>query len=69
MPRKLYNTRVLHFILKREPHYHKLQYSRVTKFDSAAALLGAIFSAFVGYLSLCTLGSAGADMSDLLTLL
>lgn len=53
------------FMLRREPLYHKLQYSKVPKFDVAAALLGVGVGAFIVYLSLCTLGSAGADLSDL----
>jgi hypothetical protein len=54
-----------HYVLRREPLYHKLQYSKVPKFDVAAAVLGVIVGAFVVYLTLCTLGSAGADLSDL----
>lgn len=57
-----------HYVLRREPLYHKLQYSKVPKFDVAAAVLGVIVGAFVVYLSLCTLGSAGADLSDLTVL-
>jgi len=57
-----------HYVLRREPLYHKLQYSKVAKFDVAAAVLGVIVGAFVVYLSLCTLGSAGADLSDLTVL-
>jgi len=53
------------YVLRREPLYHKLQYSKVPKFDVAAAILGVGVGAFVVYLSLCTLGSAGADLSDL----
>ena len=56
------------YFLRREPYYHKLQYSKVPKFDVAAAIFGAAVSAFVGYLTLSTLGSAGADLTDLLTL-
>jgi hypothetical protein len=56
------------YVLRREPLYHKLQYSKVPKFDVAAAILGVIVGAFVVYLSLCTLGSAGADLSDLTVL-
>jgi hypothetical protein len=56
------------YALRREPLYHKLQYSKVPKFDVAAAILGVIVGAFVVYLSLCTVGSAGADLSDLTTL-
>lgn len=57
------------FLLRREPYYHKLQYSKVPKFDVAAALFGVIVSAFVGYLTLSTLGSAGADLTDMLVAL
>jgi hypothetical protein len=53
------------YILRREPYYHKLQYSKVPKFDVAAAVLGVIVGAFVVYLALCSVGSAGADLSDL----
>ena len=60
------NTLTYH--VRREPYYHKLQYSKVPKFDVAAALFGVIISAFVGYLTLSTLGSAGADLSDMLIL-
>jgi len=56
------------YALRREPLYHKLQYSKVPKFDVAAAILGVIVGAFVVYLSLCTVGSAGADLSDLTVL-
>ena len=53
------------YLLRREPLYHKLQYSKVPKFDVAAAVLGVIVGAFVVYLALCSVGSAGADLSDL----
>ena len=53
----------LFFMLRREPLYHKLQYSKVPKFDVAAAVLGVIVGAFVVYLALCSVGSAGADLS------
>jgi hypothetical protein len=53
------------FILRREPIYHKLQYSKVPKFDPAAAVFGVIFGAFSVYLSLGVVGSGGADLSDL----
>jgi hypothetical protein len=56
------------FFIKYEQYYHKLQYSKVPKFDIAAALFGVIISAFFGYLTLSTLGSAGADLSDMLIL-
>jgi len=55
------------FILRREPFYHKLQYSKTPKFDVAAPALGAISGAFVAYMALATLGTAGADLSDLVT--
>jgi hypothetical protein len=45
-----------------------LQYSKVPKFDVAAAILGVAISAFVGYLGLSTFGSAGADLTDMFTL-
>jgi hypothetical protein len=53
------------FTLRREPLYHKLQYSKVPKFDAAAAALGVIIGAFAVYLGLSSLGSAGADLGDL----
>jgi hypothetical protein len=53
------------FLLRREPLYHKLQYSKVPKFDVAAAILGVVIGAFVVYMSLCSLGSSSADLSDL----
>ncbi len=53
--------------LRREPLYHKLQYSKVPKFDAAAAALGVIVGAFTVYLGLSSLGSAGADLTDLTT--
>ena len=55
------------FSLRREPLYHKLQYSKVPKFDAAAAALGVIIGAFSVYLGLSSLGSAGADLTDLTT--
>ena len=68
---KLYNTvwfkpvQFLFIILRREPYYHKLQYSKTPKYDVAAAVIGVIVSAFVGYLTLSSFGSAGADLSDM----
>ena len=56
------------FILRREPLYHKLQYSKVPKFDAAAAVFGVAVGAFAVYLGLSSLGSAGADLTDLTTL-
>jgi hypothetical protein len=57
--------RSLVFLLRREPLYHKLQYSKSPKFDAAAAAFGVIVGAFVVYLSLNAVGSMGADLSDL----
>ena len=56
------------FCLRREPLYHKLQYSKVPKFDAAAAVFGVIVGAFAAYLGLSSLGSAGADLTDLTVL-
>jgi hypothetical protein len=56
------------FILRREPLYHKLQYSKVPRYDSSAAILGAALGAFGGYLALATVGSGGTDLTDLTTL-
>ena len=53
------------FLLRREPLTHKLQYSKVPKFDAAAAALGVIIGALVVYLGLSSLGSGGADLTDL----
>lgn len=53
------------YVLRREPLYHKLQYSKVPKFDAAAAAFGVIVGAFAVYLGLSSLGSAGADLTDL----
>ena len=56
------------FILRREPLYHKLQYSKVPKYDSSAAILGTVLGAFAGYLALATVGSGGTDLTDLTAL-
>ena len=56
------------FLLRREPLYHKLQYSKVPKFDAAAAAFGVIVGAFVVYMGLSSLGSASADLTDLTVL-
>ncbi len=56
------------FILRREPLYHKLQYSKTPKFDAAAATLGAGFGALSVYLGLAGFGSMGADLTDLTVL-
>lgn len=56
------------FILRREPLYHKIQYSKVPKYDSSAAILGTVIGAFGGYLALATVGSGGTDLTDLTTL-
>jgi hypothetical protein len=42
-----------------------LQYSKTPKFDVAAAVLGVVISAFVGYMALSSFGSAGADLTDM----
>lgn len=55
------------FVLRREPLYHKLQYSKSPKFDAAAAAFGVTIGAFGVYLALSSLGSMGADLSDLST--
>jgi hypothetical protein len=76
MPRKLSSgaaarprrTTTTWFLIRREPLYHKLQYSKVPKYDPAAAVLGAAIGAFVGYLALGSVGSGGGDLSDLTTL-
>jgi hypothetical protein len=55
------------FLLRREPLYHKLQYSKSPKFDAAAAVAGVILGAFGVYITLSSLGSGGVDLSDLST--
>ena len=55
------------FTLRREPLYHKLQYSKAPKFDGAAAVLGVGLGAVGVYLGLNSLGSMGADLTDLTT--
>lgn len=62
------HTNITWFILRREPLYHKLQYSKVPKYDSSAAILGTVIGAFGGYLALATVGSGGTDLTDLTTL-
>lgn len=62
------HTTITWFILRREPLYHKLQYSKVPKYDSSAAILGTVIGAFGGYLALATVGSGGTDLTDLTTL-
>jgi hypothetical protein len=58
-------SRPVWFILRREPFYHKLQYSKTPKYDPMAAFLGAAFGAFIVYMSLSTFGTGGIDLSDL----
>lgn len=53
------------FLLRREPYYHKLQYSKTPKFDAPAAALGVILGAFSVFFSLNSLGTMGADLTDL----
>lgn len=53
------------FLLRREPLYHKLQYTKTPKFDVAGATLGVVVGALVVYLGLSSFGSAGADLTDL----
>lgn len=53
------------FMVRREPFYHKLQYSKTPKNDPMAAFLGAALGAFVVYMGLSTFGTSGADLSDL----
>ena len=54
-----------YFFLKREPYYHKIQYSKVLKHDISAAIFGVVIGAFTVYLALNTLGSGSPDLSDL----
>jgi hypothetical protein len=53
------------FLLKREPLYHKLQYSKTPKFDASAAAFGVILGAFVVYFGLSCVGSMSIDLTDL----
>jgi len=53
------------YALRREPYYHKLQYSKTPKYDPMAAFLGAAFGALVSYLALGSFGTGGSDLSDL----
>ena len=53
------------YVLRREPYYHKLQYSKTPKYDPMAAFLGAAIGAIVAYLALGSFGTGGADLSDL----
>jgi len=59
------NFNFKYFLIKCEPYYHKIQYSKVFKHDIAAAVFGVVIGAFVVYLSLNTLGSGSPDLSDL----
>ena len=59
------SLRPVWFVIRREPFYHKLQYSKTSKYDPMAAFLGAALGAFVVYLGLSTFGTSGADLSDL----
>lgn len=67
-PNKGSRQPTLWFILRREPYYHKLQYSKTPKYDVAAAVFGVSVGAFVVYLTLASVGSAGSDLTDLTTL-
>lgn len=66
---KLHKINNFFFLIRREPYYHKIQYSKTLKFDVSAAVFGVILSAFAGYMGLSTFGSMGADMTDMLTLI
>lgn len=62
---KNFNFFIKIFFLKREPYYHKIQYSKVQKYDIAAAVFGIVIGAFVVYMALNTFGSGSPDLSDL----
>jgi hypothetical protein len=62
---KAFSQAPVWFIIRREPFYHKLQYSKTPKNDPMAAFLGAALGAFVVYMGLSTFGTSGADLSDL----
>lgn len=53
------------YFLRREPFYHKIQYSKVLKHDIVAAIFGVACGAFSVYLSLNSLGSGSPDLTDL----
>jgi hypothetical protein len=53
----------LHFI-KREVFYHKIQYSKVFKFDVAAAVLGIAISTVFSVLAVASIGTCSVDLSD-----
>jgi H+/Cl- antiporter ClcA len=55
----------LWYVIRREPFYHKLQYSKTPKYDPMAAFLGAAMGAFAVYMGLSTFGTSGADLTDL----
>lgn len=58
--------KVTWFVLRREPYYHKVQYSKVPKSDVAAAVFGAVVGAFVAYMTLSSVGSGSTDLTDLM---
>jgi hypothetical protein len=52
-------------VLRREVALHKLQYAKVVKFDASAAVLGVGIGALVLYVGLSSMGSGGAELTDL----
>ena len=55
--------------LTREIFYHKIQYSKVYKFDIVAALMGITLSTVISVLLLSTFGTCSVDLSDLTVLI
>ena len=53
------------FLIRVEPYYHKLQYSKVPKGDPAGLIFGITCAMFVFYITLATFGSGGADLADI----
>jgi len=53
------------FILRRDPLYHKLAYSKTLRGDFAGAAFGVIVGVFCGYLTLASVGGSSVELSDL----
>lgn len=62
---KLNIKNITYFFIKREIYYHKIQYSKVYKYDICGAVFGVVIGAFIAYLSLNSLGSGSPDLSDM----
>lgn len=53
------------FFVRREFFFHKIQYSKVFKFDIAAAVIGIAISTVISMLVLSSIGTCSVDLSDL----